>query len=137
MELGSPRLGFRPLPAAATEPFALQEPAGTYTSPRLGGASGVLQDGPEVARRAAEWERQIESLDQKEMEIHQTQLRLIREQTTTFRGDLLALQQELVDLKALVSRQGAMHGDLATKVDSRFAYSDRNLKDLGDSVSKH
>jgi len=145
VDFGSPRLGLRPL---ATEPFG-SPPQDNYApvpsmnsmnsvhsaSPRMG--AGVLQDGPEVARRAAEWERQIESLDQKEMEIHQTQLRLIREQTTTFRGDLLALQQELVDLKALVLKHQAMHGDLASRVDGRMSGSERSMKELNDTISKH
>ena len=59
-----------------------------------------MQDGPEVARRAAEWERQIGSIDQMETEIHQTQLRLIHEQTSTFRGDLMAMRQEILEIKA-------------------------------------
>lgn len=62
--------------------------------------SDVLTDGPEVARRQADWERQIESLDQKEMELHQTQLRLIREQTATFIRDLSMLRDEVTALKS-------------------------------------
>ncbi|CAE7950018.1 unnamed protein product [Symbiodinium sp. KB8] len=61
----------------------------------------------EVQRKAAEWERQIESLDAKELEIHQTQLRLIREQTAAFRSDFTALRKELADTKAIVQRQQA------------------------------
>jgi len=38
------------------------------------------EDALGAARRQADWERQIASIDQKEMEIHQTQLRLLREQ---------------------------------------------------------
>mmetsp|Transcript_39443 Transcript_39443/g.126416 ORF Transcript_39443/g.126416 Transcript_39443/m.126416 type:complete len:657 (-) Transcript_39443:336-2306(-) len=138
----SPRLtnlgfgGGYPSEAAGSFPSYTGGSSGVL-SPRNGGFASYVKEPPEVARRAAEWERQIESLDQKEMEIHQTQLRLIREQTTTFRGDLLAFQQELVDLKSLVLKHGAMHGDLASKVDGRMAYSERNLKELGDTVGKH
>jgi len=82
------------------EPVALAaSPPSRTASPRLM-PSQLSQDKPAVAQRAAEWERQIESLDQKEMEIHQTQLRLIREQTAAFRGDLLGLRQELAELRA-------------------------------------
>jgi len=71
----------------------------------------------EVQRKAAEWERQIESLDAKELEIHQTQLRLIREQTAAFRSDFTALRKELADTKAIVQRQQAS----ANELDDLFA----------------
>eukprot|EP00416_Gambierdiscus_australes_P013357 CAMPEP_0171121536 /NCGR_PEP_ID=MMETSP0766_2-20121228/102746_1 /TAXON_ID=439317 /ORGANISM="Gambierdiscus australes, Strain CAWD 149" /LENGTH=673 /DNA_ID=CAMNT_0011584321 /DNA_START=9 /DNA_END=2027 /DNA_ORIENTATION=+ len=93
-------------------------------SPRT--PSAMVQEGPEVARRAAEWERQIESLDQKEMEIHQTQLRLIREQTATFRGDLLALRQEMLELKANNEERAAAHGRL-----------ERRCGELSEGFSRH
>lgn len=93
-------------------------------SPRT--PSAVVQEGPEVARRAAEWERQIESLDQKEMEIHQTQLRLIREQTATFRGDLLALRQEVLELKAHNEERTAAHGRL-----------ERRCVELAEGLNRH
>jgi len=70
-------------------------------------------DGPEVTRRQADWERQIETLDQKEMELHQTQLRLIREQTATFIRDLNALRNEVMNLK---SRQEADRSSLFSSV---------------------
>lgn len=114
--------------------FSVGADSNWVPNPRL---SDHLQDTPEVAQRAAEWERQIESLDQKEMEIHQTQLRLIREQTATFRGDLLALRQEVLDLRAICAKYAGLHGDLVWKVDNRLNVSDRVLQDLGDTVGKH
>lgn len=112
--LGSPPLDVPPLGTAS-----LRSP-----SPRT--PSTMVQDGPEVARRAAEWERQIESLDQKEMEIHQTQLRLIREQTATFRGDLLALRQEVLELKAHNEERAAAQGRL-----------ERRCNELGEGLGRH
>lgn len=53
----------------------------------------------EAFRRVAEWERQIECLDQKEMELHQTQMKLVREQTATFIRDLSHVRQEVAALK--------------------------------------
>eukprot|EP00434_Breviolum_minutum_P003137 symbB.v1.2.002762.t1/scaffold141.1/size300911/13 len=53
----------------------------------------------EVGRRQEEWEKEIETLDQKEMELHQSQLRLIREQTAIFIRDLAVLQGEVSALK--------------------------------------
>eukprot|EP00435_Cladocopium_sp_Y103_P032557 s1038_g8.t1 len=100
----------------------LQSPDATISSPKpsygsFGYGAGSLsprsmtgmgQDGTtEVQRRAAEWERQIEHLDAKELEIHQTQLRLIREQTAAFRSDFAALRKELQEMKASVQRQQA------------------------------
>lgn len=55
--------------------------------------------GAEPGPKEAEWERQIESLDQRELELHQTQFKLIREQTTTFVRDLSAVRQEVATVK--------------------------------------
>ncbi|CAK9113576.1 unnamed protein product [Durusdinium trenchii] len=66
-----------------------------FDSHRFG--SGRIGD--EVGRRQEEWEREIETLDQKEMELHQSQLRLIREQTAIFIRDLGLLQGEVSALK--------------------------------------
>jgi len=49
-------------------------------------------------RLQAEWDAQIDSLDQKR-EIHKIQMRLFKEQTATFLHDLNALRQEVVALK--------------------------------------
>eukprot|EP00931_Biecheleriopsis_adriatica_P025225 TRINITY_DN15541_c0_g1_i2.p1 TRINITY_DN15541_c0_g1~~TRINITY_DN15541_c0_g1_i2.p1 ORF type:complete len:1858 (-),score=462.88 TRINITY_DN15541_c0_g1_i2:61-5634(-) len=62
--------------------------------------ANVITEGPELVRRQADWERQIETLDQKEMELHQTQLRLIREQTASFMRDLSNLRSEVDVLKS-------------------------------------
>mmetsp|Transcript_181071 Transcript_181071/g.440609 ORF Transcript_181071/g.440609 Transcript_181071/m.440609 type:complete len:455 (-) Transcript_181071:208-1572(-) len=93
---------------------------------RLLVGADTVTEGPEVVRRHAEWERQIESLDQKEMEIHQTQLRLIREQTATFRGDLLALRQEVLELKAHNEERTAAHGRL-----------ERRCTELAEGLNRH
>ena len=82
-----------------------------FVQPYCWGRLGV----DEVGRRQEEWEKEIESLDQKdhgessklfhpfwsltaltwqEMELHQSQLRLIREQTAIFIRDLAVLQGE-------------------------------------------
>lgn len=94
-----------------------------------GPTSGSRQvDSPK--RPAEEWERQIETLDQKENELQRTQLRLIREQTATFRGDLLALRQEVSDLKANFSKHVGVRGDIGAKVEGR-------LQELADCISNH
>ncbi|CAE7507904.1 unnamed protein product [Symbiodinium natans] len=59
-----------------------------------------------MTRRQDEWEREIETLDQKEMELHQSQLRLIREQTAIFIRDLAALQGEVAALKEGLTSNG-------------------------------
>eukprot|EP00439_Symbiodinium_sp_Y106_P060581 s4578_g8.t6 len=103
----------------------------------------------EVQRKAAEWERQIESLDAKELEIHQTQLRLIREQTTAFRSDFTALRKELADTKAIVQRQQANANELDdilarerqdrdvhhTSLGSRIESIEKSLPKLKDEIS--
>ncbi|CAJ1432565.1 unnamed protein product [Effrenium voratum] len=75
----------------------------------------------EVQRKAAEWERQIETLDAKELEIHQTQLRLIREQTAAFRSDFQALRKELSEMKASVQRQQASSSEQGARWDDILA----------------
>merc|ERR1719336_1789249 len=47
-----------------------------------------------------DWEREIESLDQKEMELHQTQMKLIREQMTNFIRDLAGLRDDFNEMRA-------------------------------------
>mmetsp|Transcript_60131 Transcript_60131/g.140539 ORF Transcript_60131/g.140539 Transcript_60131/m.140539 type:complete len:625 (+) Transcript_60131:53-1927(+) len=86
----------------------------------------------EVQRKAAEWERQIESLDAKELEIHQTQLRLIREQTAAFRADFVALRKELADTKAFVQRQQANASEQGARLDDILA-RERQERDASDS----
>lgn len=76
----------------------------------------VPMQGPESFRRVAEWERQIETLDQKEMELHQTQMRLVREQTATFIRDLSSVRQEIA---ALYMKQDALGNELATLLDDK------------------
>mmetsp|Transcript_147351 Transcript_147351/g.471083 ORF Transcript_147351/g.471083 Transcript_147351/m.471083 type:complete len:1069 (-) Transcript_147351:390-3596(-) len=80
------------------------EPVGGYDE------SQMILEGA-AARRQAEWERQIMSIDQKEKEVHQTQLRLIREQTAAFIRDLSALRQEVGALR----NTHPTHQDLASK----------------------
>mmetsp|Transcript_56625 Transcript_56625/g.160739 ORF Transcript_56625/g.160739 Transcript_56625/m.160739 type:complete len:1158 (-) Transcript_56625:394-3867(-) len=82
----------------------------------MSGTSDMLLEGPEVVRRQAEWEREIVSLDKKEMELHQTQLKLIRDQTATFIGDLRALRQEVELLKA---KQECGHGGAGPDGDAK------------------
>mmetsp|Transcript_139137 Transcript_139137/g.444470 ORF Transcript_139137/g.444470 Transcript_139137/m.444470 type:complete len:2115 (+) Transcript_139137:85-6429(+) len=90
-----------------SRPFAGGQPARRSSG---GGGDGMgkpisrlperPEDSPEVARQQAEWQRQVESLDKKEAELHTSQLRLIREQTATFIRDLDSLKQEVESLKA-------------------------------------
>eukprot|EP00437_Effrenium_voratum_P048577 CAMPEP_0181520418 /NCGR_PEP_ID=MMETSP1110-20121109/66298_1 /TAXON_ID=174948 /ORGANISM="Symbiodinium sp., Strain CCMP421" /LENGTH=1322 /DNA_ID=CAMNT_0023650903 /DNA_START=50 /DNA_END=4018 /DNA_ORIENTATION=+ len=68
---------------------------GESPSRSMGGRTAV----DEVTRRQEDWEKEIETLDQKEMELHQSQLRLIREQTAIFVRDLAILQGEVSALK--------------------------------------
>lgn len=88
-----------------------------------------------------DWERQIETLDQKEMEIHQTQLRLIREQTATFRGDLLALRQEVNDLKMSFSKKMEVRLQEVSEAVGGHAQilqeTDRRMAILMDNHEKH
>lgn len=86
-----------------------------------------LSEGPEVALRQAEWDRQIESLDQREIELHQTQLKLIREQTASFMHELSALRQEVVNLKA---KQETQHAGLTSTVDGK-------TQELKDCLERH
>lgn len=46
----------------------------------------------------SDWEKEIESLDQKEMELHQTQMKLIREQMTNFIRDISGLREEFKEM---------------------------------------
>ncbi|CAE7302784.1 unnamed protein product, partial [Symbiodinium necroappetens] len=66
----------------------------------------------DLSRRQDDWEREIETLDQKEMELHQSQLRLIREQTAMFIRDLSVLQGEVTALKEGLSGSLAPHSPL-------------------------
>mmetsp|Transcript_10058 Transcript_10058/g.27079 ORF Transcript_10058/g.27079 Transcript_10058/m.27079 type:complete len:424 (-) Transcript_10058:7-1278(-) len=98
----------------------------------VGGAGGG--EVSESKRMQADWERQIESLDQKEMELHQTQLRLIREQTATFIRDLGALRGEVGALKAAM---GLSSGKVA---ESHASFNDRLQvleRFVGDSACMH
>ncbi|CAE8688874.1 unnamed protein product [Polarella glacialis] len=74
----------------------------TGSSPRSPRVMG-LYEGEDVVQRQVEWEREIETLDQKEMELHQSQVRLIREQTAIFIRDLGVLQLEVAVLKDTIS----------------------------------
>mmetsp|Transcript_51792 Transcript_51792/g.150580 ORF Transcript_51792/g.150580 Transcript_51792/m.150580 type:complete len:1459 (-) Transcript_51792:92-4468(-) len=87
---------------------------------------GGLQDGQEVVRRQAEWEREIDALDQKEMELHQSQLRLIREQTATFVQDLAVLQGDVDRFKHFMER--------LRQFPERLEYLE---KVLGNSAERH
>lgn len=52
-----------------------------------------------VTRRQAEWDRQLESVDQKQAELLTIQWKLVREQTGTLARELALVQQQLKDLK--------------------------------------
>lgn len=86
-----------------------------------------MGEGQEAFRRVAEWERQIESLDQKEMELHQSQMKLVRKQTTTFIRDLSIVRQEVASLKA---RQDAIDAELLGALDSKH----QEAKDRHDAL---
>lgn len=100
--------------------------SGAYPSYMSTGRPESSMDGQEVVRRQAEWEREIETLDQKEMELHQSQLRLIREQTAIFIRDLATLQQEVATLKPILGQHASMA--------DRMEYLERVL---GDSADRH
>lgn len=93
----------------------------------------------EVQRKAVEWEKEIESLDAKEMEIHQTQLRLIREQNATFRTDFLAVRKQLsemqAEMKELSACVGFKPGSGERNLAVRLAAFERQLPEICDDVS--
>lgn len=93
----------------------------------------------EVQRRAAEWEKEIESLDAKEMEIHQTQLRLIREQNATFRTDFLLVRKQMtemqVEMKELIACVGFKPGSGEQNLAARLAAFERQLPEVSEDVS--
>jgi predicted nucleic acid-binding Zn-ribbon protein len=60
----------------------------------------MLVGSPDVSRRQDEWEEAIQSLDQKEIELHQCQVRLMREQNSTIMRDLRSLAHDVDLLKA-------------------------------------
>lgn len=129
----TPKVG--PLPGYPSQSMS-STVAGTMT-PRSTLGSPCYQVATDVVLRAEEWEREIESLDRKEMEIHQTQLRLIREQTASLSQELLAMRHDVKELKVACARHTGLHGDLSSLVEARLAASDCGLHDLGDSVMRH
>ena len=117
---------FSPRPKLQSPEMTITSPKPSYSSFGLAGNFNGLSSPrsvtgqeatTEVQRRAAEWERQIEHLDAKELEIHQTQLRLIREQTAAFRSDFTALRKELQEMKASFQRQQANNNEQSARWD--------------------
>lgn len=107
-------------------------------SPILGG--GLSGASPDVSRQAAEWEQQIESLDKKELEIHQTQLKLIREQTNTFRAELAKVSQKVEELSAVCADHAdkhAAHLDMFNLLDKNRADSDAAFAELAKELPNH
>jgi len=86
----------------------------------------MLAGSPEEATRHNEWEEAIESLDQKEIELHQCQLKLMREQNGTFVRDLRSLR---LDTDLLKSQQAAN--------EDRVAQLERALKDAPGALEQH
>eukprot|EP00438_Fugacium_kawagutii_P020129 Skav209751 [mRNA] locus=scaffold9:81946:101178:+ [translate_table: standard] len=76
----------------------------------------------EVRKRQEEWEKEIESLDQNKMEVHQSQLRLIREQVATFIRDLAVLQGQ-------VSALFLLKDNLSTNLSSSLAPLQNDVKE--------
>lgn len=74
----------------------------------------------EAVRNPLDVESQIATLDQKEMEIHQTQLRLVRKQVTILTGDLLVLQRDVTQLKAFMSHCDSLQKSQASAVGSKI-----------------
>mmetsp|Transcript_28375 Transcript_28375/g.51223 ORF Transcript_28375/g.51223 Transcript_28375/m.51223 type:complete len:660 (+) Transcript_28375:57-2036(+) len=115
---------------------------GSNLTPRTPQSNGVMQDlatATEVQRKAQEWEKQIESLDAKEMEIHQTQLRLIKEQTASFRHDFMIVRKELNEMKAAVVQQTAdtaeVEASLVIKLSEMFAKERQEVANLRDELT--
>merc|ERR1719253_105302 len=103
--------------------------ASVLGSATLGSALTDSSHDTAVSRRQAEWERQIVSIDKKEKEVHQTQLRLIREQTSAFIRDLAALRQEVASLRA----SHPSHNDMAAGAKEHA----QKLEALKDLVHQH
>lgn len=86
-----------------------------------------------AAKRQADWERQMVSIDQKEREVHQTQLKLVREQTAAFIRDLAALRQEVAGMKAscptyqdVAVRMESVAREHAQRVDALKAFFEKH-----------
>lgn len=61
--------------------------------------SSVAVD-PEAPRKQADWEREISYVEREGQQLHQSHLKLFREQTATFIRDLAALRLEVATIKA-------------------------------------
>lgn len=77
---------------------------GGYTPPSTS-TSRALPSPAAYASQPELWEREIESLDAKEVEIHQTQLRLMREQIAAFRESVQALRADMTDMQNYIKNK--------------------------------
>lgn len=108
-------------PRMGVERTGLLSPSASAAGLGIGGAHDggePSRDSQEVIRRHAEWEREVESLDKREAELHASQLRLIRDQTAVFINDLTTLQQEVASLK----------GDQPLNAEERLQYVEEALR---------
>lgn len=92
-----------------------------------------MEDSTEVAKKQAEWQLEIESLDQKESELHQSQLRLVWEQTATFIHDSVALRKEVASLR-LAQENHASVAERVERLENLFRHSSSKIaKDSGET----
>jgi len=82
-----------------------EQAQGSSHHPSLALASVITEDETRdvvvsaMTRRQAEWDRQLESVDQKQTELMTIQWKLVREQTGTLARELAIMQQQLKDIK--------------------------------------
>jgi len=113
----------------------------------LAGASGTHRHpgypdmaGPQMPRKPAEWEQDIDMLDEKEMELHQTQPKIVQDRTPAFMHDLNLLRQEVEGLKAnyidhdkTLAKFDFHPGTINDRVDTLYLYIETKVdKKLGE-----
>jgi len=114
-------------PPRARSDFAFGVPrktGGSITPPRFradvkidtGCASSRAGSQAPAVAKSQEWERQIKSLDEKEMELHQNQMRLLREQLASFTRELVCVKHMVGELQQHRERDSAQLGQIQEQV---------------------
>eukprot|EP00931_Biecheleriopsis_adriatica_P037758 TRINITY_DN21661_c0_g1_i2.p1 TRINITY_DN21661_c0_g1~~TRINITY_DN21661_c0_g1_i2.p1 ORF type:complete len:787 (+),score=183.82 TRINITY_DN21661_c0_g1_i2:25-2385(+) len=134
-----------PRPSGPTRDSAGRLPDSGHTA---NGRSSPLQASSAAtgtSRRDVDFDRELETLDQKEVELHQSQLRILREQTALFLRDLALLQGEVVSVKEGIEQLRGRHSESSqdhrdklnsfhASVSERLTYLEQSL---GESAGKH
>jgi len=88
-------------------------------------------------RHQTEWEREIATLDQREMELQQQQLRIVREEMTAVIRDVATLQSQVASLLAneeSVDRSARKWAIGSTTFDQRLVACERQCVALGEGL---